>query len=66
MTKIKSNRRHARLGRPGADSKPQMKNEPKPPFPRQHQKGTGLESKLDPQPRYHALRYKAAGKLEEK
>jgi NAD(P)-dependent dehydrogenase (short-subunit alcohol dehydrogenase family) len=39
---------------------------PKPPFPKQHQKGVGLESKLDPRPRYRAERYKPAGKLEGK
>lgn len=37
---------------------------PKPPFPRQHQEGVGLEAKLDPRPRYQAELYKAAGKLE--
>jgi NAD(P)-dependent dehydrogenase (short-subunit alcohol dehydrogenase family) len=36
---------------------------PKPPFPAQHQPKPGLESKLTPRPRYHAPRYKAAGKL---
>lgn len=39
---------------------------PKPPFPEQHQKGVGLEAKLDPRPRYRAERYKPAGKLEGK
>ena len=38
--------------------------EPKPPFPKQHQDSPGLESKLDPRPRYHADAYMAAGKLE--
>src|SRR5882757_2812064 len=37
--------------------------EPKPPFPEQHQPKPGLESELDPRPRYRANRYKAAGKL---
>jgi NAD(P)-dependent dehydrogenase (short-subunit alcohol dehydrogenase family) len=45
-------------------SQPQIQKEPKPPFPKQKQSGTGLESKLDPQPRYEASRYKPAGKLE--
>ena len=45
---------------------PQMQNEPKPPFPKQKQSGTGLESKLQPKPRYEASKYKAAGKLEGK
>ena len=38
--------------------------EPKPPFAKQHQDAPGLESKLDPKPRYEAERYKAAGKLD--
>jgi NAD(P)-dependent dehydrogenase (short-subunit alcohol dehydrogenase family) len=37
--------------------------QPKPPFPKQHQKPPGLESKLKPRPRYQAEAYKAAGKL---
>lgn len=40
--------------------------QPKPPFPEQHQKKPGIESKLDPAPRYEAVRYRAAGKLEGK
>jgi len=38
-------------------------NEPKPPFPKQHQEQPGLESKLSPRPRYEAEDYRAAGKL---
>jgi NAD(P)-dependent dehydrogenase (short-subunit alcohol dehydrogenase family) len=41
-------------------------NEPKPPFPKQHQEGPGIESKLDPRPRYKAEAYRPAGKLENK
>lgn len=40
--------------------------EPKPPFPRQHQAKPGLESKMSPRPNYRAVRYHAAGKLEGK
>ena len=40
--------------------------EPKPPFAPQHQKSPGLESQLDPRPRFQAVQYKAAGKLEDK
>ena len=47
-------------------AEPQMSTEPKPPFPKQKQSGTGLEAKLDPKPRYEASRYKPAGKLEGK
>jgi NAD(P)-dependent dehydrogenase (short-subunit alcohol dehydrogenase family) len=45
---------------------PQIRSEPKPPFPKQKQQGTGLESKLHPKPRYQAAQYKPAGKLEGK
>lgn len=37
---------------------------PRPPFPRQHQRKPGLESKLTPRPRYEAALYRPAGKLE--
>jgi NAD(P)-dependent dehydrogenase (short-subunit alcohol dehydrogenase family) len=47
-------------------SEPQMQKEPKPPFAKQKQSGTGLEAKLDPKPRYEASQYKPAGKLEGK
>ncbi len=40
--------------------------EPKPPFPPQHQPKPGIESKLDPKPRYRAPRYKGSGKLDGK
>jgi NAD(P)-dependent dehydrogenase (short-subunit alcohol dehydrogenase family) len=45
---------------------PQVKSEPKLPFPKQYQKAPGLEARLSPQPRYKALKYKAAGKLKGK
>jgi NAD(P)-dependent dehydrogenase (short-subunit alcohol dehydrogenase family) len=45
---------------------PQMTDEPRPPFPKQHQKAPGIEAKLDPQPRFAAPRYKAAAKLKGK
>lgn len=38
--------------------------EPKPPFAKQHQDSPGIESELDPKPRYQAERYKPAAKLE--
>jgi len=40
-----------------------VQNEPKPPFPKQHQEKPGIEAELDPKPRYAAPRYQAAGKL---
>lgn len=42
------------------------RDEPEPPFPKQHQEKPGLEAKLRPRPRYEAPDYKAAGKLEGK
>ena len=45
---------------------PLADQEPRPPFPKQHQHAPGLESKLDPRPRYQAESYKPAGKLEGK
>ena len=42
----------------------QMRDEPKPPFPEQHQQPPGSEADLRPRPRYEARRYRAAGKLE--
>ncbi len=40
--------------------------EPRPPFPKQHQEGTGIESKIDPRPRFAAEAYRPAGKLTDK
>lgn len=39
-------------------------DEPKSPFPAQHQEPPGLEAALQPAPRFEAARYRAAGKLE--
>jgi NAD(P)-dependent dehydrogenase (short-subunit alcohol dehydrogenase family) len=36
---------------------------PKPPFPAQHQSKPGLESELEPRPRYEAPAYRGSGKL---
>jgi NAD(P)-dependent dehydrogenase (short-subunit alcohol dehydrogenase family) len=47
-------------------AKPQLQNEPKPPFPEQKLDKPGLEAELKPRPRYQAPRYKPAGKLEGK
>jgi NAD(P)-dependent dehydrogenase (short-subunit alcohol dehydrogenase family) len=44
----------------------QVRDEPRPPFPQQHQSKPGKESELKPRPEYRAPRYKAAGKLEGK
>ena len=42
---------------------PQVKTEPRPPFPEQHLDKPGLERDLRPRPEYDAPLYKAAGKL---
>jgi NAD(P)-dependent dehydrogenase (short-subunit alcohol dehydrogenase family) len=39
------------------------RQQPKPPFPKQHQQRPGKESELDPRPRYSAPQYKGAEKL---
>lgn len=41
----------------------QMRAEPELPFPAQHQSQPGLESKLNPRPRWEATRYRSSGKL---
>ena len=48
------------------DDAPVADQEPRLPFPKQHQTAPGLESKLRPHPRYEAPAYKAAGKLQDK
>jgi len=47
-------------------TQPLITSEPKPPFPAQHQDAPGLESKLDPAPRWRGEAYRAAGKLQDK
>ena len=37
--------------------------QPRPPFPEQHQQHPGLESELEPKPRFEAGKYRDAGKL---
>jgi NAD(P)-dependent dehydrogenase (short-subunit alcohol dehydrogenase family) len=63
QSKTKSRSGSERRAHPG---EPQIKREPKAPFPEQHQDAPGLESKLNPRPRYQAPQYKAAGKLKGK
>lgn len=45
---------------------PKQREEPKAPFPPQHQERPGLEAEMEPRPLYQAPAYKAAGKLEQK
>lgn len=40
-----------------------LEAEPKPPFPKQHQQPTGVESHMQPQPDYGEHSYKGSGKL---
>jgi hypothetical protein len=42
---------------------PQITSEPTPPFPKQKLDKPGLEADMQERPKYHAPRYKAAGKL---
>lgn len=44
-------------------SAPEIQAQPKPPFPKQHQPAPGLESRLDPAPRWRAENYREANKL---
>jgi NAD(P)-dependent dehydrogenase (short-subunit alcohol dehydrogenase family) len=44
----------------------ELEQQPKPPFPEQHQSGPGLESLVKPRPRYQAEDYRPAGKLKDK
>ena len=43
-----------------------IKNQPRPPFPAQHQGKPGIEAKMKPRPRYEAAAYRESGKLEGK
>jgi NAD(P)-dependent dehydrogenase (short-subunit alcohol dehydrogenase family) len=64
-----SRRRHgatAQRRNPARPSRPQQQAEPRPPFPAQHQPAPGLEHRIDPAPRWHAPRYRAASKLDGK
>ncbi len=45
---------------------PQVTKEPKSPMPAQSQEKPGLDSKMDPKPRYQAPLYKGSGKLQGK
>ena len=51
---------------PKREIAPAERPEPQPPFPAQHHDKPGLESELDPRPRYQNERYAGAGKLKDK
>ncbi len=46
--------------------RPDVPRQPVPPFPPQHQEGSGLEAQLQPRPRYQADDYRPADKLRDK
>jgi NAD(P)-dependent dehydrogenase (short-subunit alcohol dehydrogenase family) len=48
------------------ESASQGQRKPRPPFSRHKQRQPGLESKLDPRPRFQSLDYREAGKLRDK
>src|SRR5687768_15006215 len=66
MRRAAPTRRKTRQARRTDSATPQLRSEPKLPFPAQHQSQPGLESKLKPLPRWQAARYRAAGKLDGK
>jgi NAD(P)-dependent dehydrogenase (short-subunit alcohol dehydrogenase family) len=45
---------------------PRVQQEPKAPMPAQHQEKPGIESQIEPKPRYEAPHYKGSGKLQDK
>lgn len=49
-----------------ANQQTQDSSRPTPPFPRQHQESPGLESQVDPSPRWRAKHYRAAAKLKDR
>mgnify|MGYP000958935998 CR=1 FL=1 len=63
---MKKNAKTRQRSRNASRRKPLMQDQPKPKFAEQHQRAPGAEHRLDPQPRWQASRYRAAGKLEDK
>jgi NAD(P)-dependent dehydrogenase (short-subunit alcohol dehydrogenase family) len=59
-------KKNAARSRTAPPRNPQITSEPKPPFAVQHQAAPGLESELNPAPRWEAAQYHAAGKLANK
>src|SRR5262245_36681135 len=49
-----------------ATAKKAHTRKPRPPFPSQHQRRTGIESNMRPRQLYHATKYHGAGKLQVK
>ena len=51
---------------PSAQERAERQQQPRPPFPPQHQQRPGLESKVQPRPEYQAPLYKGSEKLKDK
>jgi NAD(P)-dependent dehydrogenase (short-subunit alcohol dehydrogenase family) len=62
-SKTKKSRRSTSKTPLAASGKQGRLSEPMSPMPAQHQRKPGIESKIDPRPRYHAPMYKGSGKL---
>lgn len=64
----KSSGKNAKAKKSGAKetASARVQKEPKSPMPAQHQEKPGLESKVEPRPRYEAPLYKGSGKLQDK
>jgi NAD(P)-dependent dehydrogenase (short-subunit alcohol dehydrogenase family) len=50
----------------GNRNKARLRQEPKPPFPKQHQEKPGIEAKIEPRPKYEAPLYRGSEKLKGK
>jgi NAD(P)-dependent dehydrogenase (short-subunit alcohol dehydrogenase family) len=61
-----NNRQRAEIVEMPARQRRGKQQEPKPPFPKQHQERPGLEAEIEPRPRYKAPRYRGADKLKDK
>src|SRR3989440_7094810 len=47
-------------------ARPRVQEEPKSPMPAQHQEKPGIESKIEPRPKYEAPLYRGSGKLRDR
>jgi NAD(P)-dependent dehydrogenase (short-subunit alcohol dehydrogenase family) len=50
----------------GKNAAKQRQQEPKPPFPKQHQQRPGIEADIEPKPKYEAPLYRGSEKLKDK
>jgi NAD(P)-dependent dehydrogenase (short-subunit alcohol dehydrogenase family) len=63
---MKTAQRPHRAQNSNGNGRPQIDNEPEPPFPEQHQRRPGLQKNIRPRPEYRAPQYKSAAKLQGK